>query len=47
MQREIQKIGAIHISEAGAAGRNMSDIPNEYPELFLLSKLLAILVLQL
>ncbi|KAG5580799.1 hypothetical protein H5410_051426 [Solanum commersonii] len=38
VQREIQKIGAILISEAGAAGRNMSDIPNEYPELFLLSK---------
>lgn len=36
VQREIQKIGVIHISEAGAAGRNMSDIPNEYPELFLL-----------
>ncbi|XP_006339967.1 cell cycle checkpoint control protein RAD9A [Solanum tuberosum] len=30
VQREIQKIGAIHISEAGAAGRNMSDIPNDF-----------------
>ncbi|KAJ8526384.1 hypothetical protein K7X08_028861 [Anisodus acutangulus] len=29
-QREIQRIGAIHISEAGAAGRNMSDIHNEF-----------------
>ncbi|XP_060203145.1 uncharacterized protein LOC132631573 isoform X2 [Lycium barbarum] len=29
-QREIQRIGAIHISEAGAAGRNMSDIHNDF-----------------
>ncbi|XP_055808684.1 uncharacterized protein LOC129877221 isoform X3 [Solanum dulcamara] len=31
-QREIQKIGAIHISEAGAgaAGRNMSDVHNDF-----------------
>ncbi|CAN4099604.1 unnamed protein product [Withania somnifera] len=38
-QREIQQIGAIQISEAGAAGRNISGIHNEYPELLLLSKL--------
>ncbi|KAK6777745.1 hypothetical protein RDI58_024463 [Solanum bulbocastanum] len=30
VQREIQKIGAIHISEAGAAGRNLSNIPNDF-----------------
>ncbi|XP_009608080.1 uncharacterized protein [Nicotiana tomentosiformis] len=29
--REIHRIGAIHISEAGAAGRDMSDIHNDFP----------------
>ncbi|PHU04976.1 hypothetical protein BC332_25798 [Capsicum chinense] len=29
-QRELQQIGAKHISEAGAAGRNMSDIRNDF-----------------